>query len=124
MAGRVGTGTALSSEAVDAMFWALVCDDEEWLDLEFAGIVSEPAESHALVRRRLGLRVDRIRPPDRRWRCPGSLPVVDAGQEGGAGGGVRRQRSPPLRLARGGGCCAEGGRCGSLMRERSCVCSS
>jgi len=33
------------------MFWALVCDDEEWLDLEFAGIVSGPAESRARVRR-------------------------------------------------------------------------
>ena len=113
MAGRVGTGTALSSAAVDAMFWALVCDDEEWLDLEFAGIVSGPAESHALVRRRLGLRVDRIRPPDRRWRCPGSPLVVGAGLEGGAGGGVRRQRSPPP-----GGALKDVGRSGGggLMR--------
>jgi len=37
-------GTALGSEAVDAEFWALVCDDEEWLRTEFDGIVSEPAE--------------------------------------------------------------------------------
>jgi hypothetical protein len=38
------TGPALSSDAVDARFWALICDDEEWLRAEFDGIVSEPAE--------------------------------------------------------------------------------
>jgi hypothetical protein len=95
MAGRVNDGTALSSDAVDAMFWALVCDDEEWLDLEFAGIVSGPAESRARARRRLGLLVDRIRPRDGRFRCRGVLRVVDAGRAAGTSGGVRRQRSPP-----------------------------
>src|SRR5512141_16473 len=34
----------LGSEAVGALFWALVCADEEWLRTEFDGIVSEPAE--------------------------------------------------------------------------------
>jgi len=38
------TGAALSSETVDAQFWALICDDEEWLRTEFDDIVSEPAE--------------------------------------------------------------------------------
>ena len=38
------TGPALGSEAVGAQFWALICDDEEWLRTEFDGVVSEPAE--------------------------------------------------------------------------------
>ena len=39
MLGRVDTGSALGSGAVDADFWALVCEDEEWLDAEFDAIV-------------------------------------------------------------------------------------
>ncbi len=94
MTGRVSAGTALSSEAADAIFWAVVCDDEELLDLEFAGIVSEPAESHIFAKRRLGLRVDRIRPRGRWYRRAGSLSAVRADRQVG-GCGVRRQRSPP-----------------------------
>jgi len=97
MAGRVDTGTALSAGAVDAQFWALVCEDEEWLELEFAGIVSEPAESRVrVVCRWLGLVVDRARSSGRlgradargrgrRWALGGWWPP----------GGLRRQRSPP-----------------------------
>ena len=44
MLGRENTGAALGSGAVDAEFWALVCEDEEWLDAEFDAIVSEPCE--------------------------------------------------------------------------------
>ena len=40
MLGRVDTGSALGSGAVDADFWALVCEDEEWLDAEFDAIVA------------------------------------------------------------------------------------
>jgi hypothetical protein len=96
MAGRMDTGTALSAGAVDAQFWALVCEDEEWLELEFAGIVSEPAESRGRVCRRLGLVVDRA-------GRAGAGAVMMRGS-GGAGrdpaewwpaGGLRRQRSPP-----------------------------
>jgi hypothetical protein len=38
------TDQVLSSDAVDARFWALICDDEQWLRAEFDDIVSEPAE--------------------------------------------------------------------------------
>jgi hypothetical protein len=52
MAGSANMVTALRSEAVDAQFWALVCDDEGWPDQEFAGIVGEPAEAPVAPRRR------------------------------------------------------------------------
>ena len=39
------TCTPVGSGAVDEQFWALVCEDEDWLDREFDEIVSEPAES-------------------------------------------------------------------------------
>lgn len=45
MSDNENRATALGSESVDAEFWALVCDDEEWLRTEFDGIVSEPAET-------------------------------------------------------------------------------
>jgi hypothetical protein len=35
------TGPALGPEAVDAQFWALICDDEEWLRTEFDEVVSD-----------------------------------------------------------------------------------
>jgi hypothetical protein len=98
MVGRVDTGTALGSGAVDAQFWALVCEDEEWLDAEFAGIVSGPAESRIRVRRRPGLSVGREWPG--RSPCPvdagpvGCRPGIPVGVRGG---GWRRQRSPPRR---------------------------
>ena len=41
MPDRENTGAVLSSEAADAEFLALLCDDEEWLDAEFTAIVSE-----------------------------------------------------------------------------------
>ena len=45
MLGRVDTGSALGSGAVDADFWALVCEDEEWLDAEFDAIVGAAWET-------------------------------------------------------------------------------
>ena len=44
MLGREMTAAAIGSGAVDADFWALVCEDEEWLEAEFYAIVSEPGE--------------------------------------------------------------------------------
>ena len=41
MLGRGNTGAALGSEAVDAEFWALICQDEEWLNAEFDAVVSD-----------------------------------------------------------------------------------
>lgn len=45
MLGRGNTGAALGSEVVDAEFWALVCQDEEWLNAEFDEVVSDAAET-------------------------------------------------------------------------------
>ena len=87
MLGRVDTGSALGSGAVDADFWALVCEDEEWLDAEFDAIVSaaweapERSGGHSrveLIRTGRGIREHQpcgiVRPwrkgerPGRRWR--------------------------------------------------------
>ena len=64
MLGRENTGSALGSGAVDADFWALVCEDEEWLDAEFDAIVSEAGETPARSRRRLQHRYGSERPRD------------------------------------------------------------
>ena len=47
MLGRENTGAALGSGAVDDDFWALACEDEEWLQAEFDAIASEPCETLA-----------------------------------------------------------------------------
>jgi len=121
MAGRMDTGTALSARAVDAQFWALVCEDEEWLDAEFGGIVSEPAESRVRVCRRLGPLVDRARSNGHRrrddapvrWRRPEPATWWPAG-------GLRRQRSPPA--ARSSSRCGNEGRSvRSQAGERICA---
>ena len=91
----------LGSEAVDAMFWALVCTDEEWLRTEFDGIVSEPAELREIPPLRLtvstavnGERSSAVAHPagvvrSRPWR-----------QEVAPGRAWRRQRGPPRRCDR------------------------
>jgi len=45
MLGREDTGVALGTGAVDAEFWALVCEDEEWLKAEFDEVVSDAWET-------------------------------------------------------------------------------
>ena len=45
MLGRGDAGAALGSGAVDADFWALVCEDEEWLNAEFYELVSDAQET-------------------------------------------------------------------------------
>ena len=62
MRGNGNTGPALGSEAVDAQFWALICDDEEWLRTEFDGIVSEPAEHPTSPPPLMVITTDRDRP--------------------------------------------------------------
>jgi hypothetical protein len=122
MVGRMDTGTALSAGAVDAQFWALVCEDEEWLDAEFAGIVSEPAESRVRAYRRLGLLVDRPRSSGRRrpddarvrWRRPDPVAWRPPG-------GLRRQRSPPAVSGRGFVASNEGRSMRSQADEGICV---
>ena len=50
MLGRADAGVAFGSRAVNAEFWALVCEDEEWLDTEFAAIVSDAWETPVRTR--------------------------------------------------------------------------
>jgi hypothetical protein len=77
-------GTALSAATVDARFWALVCDDEQWLRSEFDGIVSGPAEHLHAGRPASGVATDR------------SGRVSAAGERRDSTGRAwRRQRSPP-----------------------------
>jgi len=92
MLGREDTGAVLGSEAVDAQFWALVCDDEEWLQAEFDAIVSEAAENFARPARRptvAGADGER----------PGGQHLPDAVRRSGfgirPGRAWRRERSPP-----------------------------
>ncbi len=85
-------------EIVDALFWALVCDDEDWLRAEFDGIVSEPAELRPAPPRRLAVTAavngrrpwSAVRPAragcGRPWR-----------RQGRPGRAWRRQRGPPDR---------------------------
>ena len=96
MLGRENTGSALGSGAVDVAFWALVCEDEEWLDAEFDAIVSEGCETPARSTGRLRTDIARDRPPVRerrpagntwRWRT-GYLP----------GRRWRRERGPPAAV--------------------------
>jgi len=71
------TRTSVGFGAVDDQFWALVCEDEDWLDREFEEIVSEPAEFPAML-------------PPRCWCVPtgpvppsGTSPLTDTGRNGG-----------------------------------------
>jgi hypothetical protein len=94
MLGGGDTGAVLGSGAVDTEFWALVCEDEEWLRAEFEAIVSEPAEIPIRPTRRPAIAdADNDRPrgyqetPDtvRRSWC-----AIRPGRA------WRRQRSPPV----------------------------
>ena len=92
MLGRENTGSALCSGAVDADFWALVCEDEEWLGAEFEAIVSEACETPTRSRRRFSTGTD----PNARARRGRDHPVTPGrggpgtGRAGAGGGnGVR-----------------------------------
>ena len=88
----------VGSETVDALFWALVCDDEDWLRAEFDGIVSEPAELRAAPPRRLTVTAavparrpwSAVRPARARCGRPWRRQVKP-------GRAWRRQRGPPDR---------------------------
>ena len=94
MRGRGDTGAALGSGAVDDQFWALVCEDEEWLKAEFDAIVSAPAE----VRRRSGARPSVSAPDTHRRRAvpPGERVGVASGRSRRRGRRWSRERSPPI----------------------------
>jgi len=89
------TGPALGSEAAAAQFWALICDDEEWLRAEFDGIVSEPAEHPTSPPPARGIAVDQDRSTRSPWRkdhtghTPRSMSQRRPGRNPG------HQRSPP-----------------------------
>ena len=56
---------------MDEQFWALICEDEDWLDSEFDEIVSQPAESPRIRPPRLMVCADRDA-----CAVPGSVPPV------------------------------------------------
>ena len=93
--GQEGTCPALGSGAVDAQFWALVCEDEQWLQAEFDAIVSAPAEAsrRPVLRPAIGAADN---PGRRRVRTveADNPTVVPPGQPGQS---RRRERSPPRR---------------------------
>ena len=95
MLGRENTGSALCSGAVDADFWALVCEDEEWLDAEFDAIVSEACETPTRSRRRFSTGTDPNARARRGRRPPGNTRPWRPGHR--PGGRWRWQRGPPGR---------------------------
>ena len=76
MLGRENTGAALGSGAVDDDFWALVCEDEEWLQAEFDAIVSGPCETL-------------VRPSGR----PNTIAAAWPGPGGGAAENIRNHQA-------------------------------
>ena len=89
-------GTALSAEAVDARFWALVCDDEQWLRSEFDGIVSGPAEHPSTVPPASGVATDRAGPGSgAAEHCDSAGRMRPWRTSVAPGRAWRRQRSPP-----------------------------
>jgi hypothetical protein len=94
MLGRENTGAALCSGAVDDDFWALVCEDEEWLQAEFDAIVSEPRETPVRSSGRPSMTAA-ARPDRAAWqrRTSGTTRPWRTGNRPGRR--WRRERSPP-----------------------------
>ena len=93
MLGREGTGAALGTGAVDAEFWALVCEDEEWLKAEFDEIVSNAWETPRRSGRRS--RIGVAWPGRGMWE-QGSAGIVRPWRTGERPGRRwRRERGPP-----------------------------
>jgi hypothetical protein len=96
MGENASIGTALSAETVDARFWALVCDDEQWLLSEFDGIVSGPAEHRRAGLPASGVGTDRSGPGPAAGEQRDSTGRVWPWRTAPAPGRAwRRQRSPP-----------------------------
>jgi hypothetical protein len=89
------SAAAVRSDAVDAEFWAIVLQDEEWLRAEFDGI-AEPAETRISPPRPLTVGAGQSFFGGQR---PAPWPVAGMGRFGDTGRapgqGWRRQRSPP-----------------------------
>src|SRR6187200_1641587 len=90
------TAPALGFDAVDDRFWALVCDDAEWLRAEFDGIVSEPAEHPTSPPPLLVITADRDRPDGLRWRIPDTCAHPRVVTRPRPGSVADHQRSPPV----------------------------
>ena len=82
---RLGTSEVLGSGAVDAQFWALVCEDEEWLDAEFDAIVGAAWETPVAERIFPGIN------PRKGKSCSERLPREDCGSQGA--GKIRGNRA-------------------------------
>ena len=90
------TGPGLSSEVVNARFWALICDDEEWLRTEFDGIVGEPAEQPTSPPPRAITALDRDRPARFRRQIRDTRPHPRVVTRPRPGSAADHQRSPPV----------------------------
>jgi hypothetical protein len=94
MLGRGNTGAALGSEVVDAEFWALICQDEEWLNAEFDEVVSDAQESPTRpTRRLLADTASHRRAAGLGWWAPGTGRPWRTGTRRGRC--RRRERGPP-----------------------------
>lgn len=93
--GNGNYGTALGSEAVDTQFWALICDDEEWLRTEFDGIIGAPAETPIGPPPRRVPTLDRDRPGWRIARSGRCRPWVTWVTQPSPSRSRGHQRSPP-----------------------------
>ena len=91
----LGTGPVLGSGAVDAQFWAFVCEDEEWLQAEFDAIVSAPAEAGRCPVRRPA--IGGADHPGRQEVRAVEEDSPTVGPPGQPGQSRRRERSPPPR---------------------------
>ena len=96
MPDRERSATPVSSDAVDAEFWSIVLQDEEWLRVEFDEI-AEPREIRISPPRRMAVAADHS---SFCRKGPSAGPGGGIGRFGetgrAAGKGWRRQRSPPV----------------------------
>ena len=94
MLGRGNTGAALGSEVVDAEFWALICQDEEWLNTEFDEVVSDAQETTTRpTRHQLADTASHRRAAGLVWWAPGTGRPWRTGTRPGRR--WRRERGPP-----------------------------
>ena len=102
MLGRENTGVPLSSGELDADFWALVFQDDEWFWAEFDVAVSEPEET--LARRSGRPHLTTAARPGRAAWWQRSTSGPSAPWRTGTGPGRRwrrlRERSPPPEVGR------------------------
>ena len=93
MLGRVDTGAVLGSRAVDAQFWALVCEDEELLDAEFYAVVSDAFEAPiSPIRPTRTSASSAAWPQSRRWAIGNTRPWRTGARPGRH---WQRERGPP-----------------------------